>query len=136
MDLKDWEPRTRRPCGLCHLTRDYTDHLTGKPIKAGEVDFLARMIILRKMHKTFAGSVSCVTGMAAVVPGTLVNEAAKPAAGQKTIRIGHPAGVIDVEAECEITPEGVKARRVTYSRTARRIMEGYVYVPNHVFQQA
>ena len=109
---------------------DYSDHLTGKQIGAGDVDFLARMIILRKMHQTFAGSVSCVTGMAGVVTGTVVHEMAKPVVGQSVIRLGHPAGVIDVEAECEVKPDGVIAKRVTYSRTVRRIMEGYVYVPN------
>ena len=135
MGLKDWELKNPTPFVVfVSPPKDYTDHLTGKLIKAQEVDFLARMIILRKMHQTFAGSVSCATGMAAVVPGTVVNEMAKPAPGRQTILIGHPAGIIDVEAECAITPDGVVAKRVTYSRTARRIMEGYVYVPNHVFQ--
>lgn len=113
--------------------KDYTDHLTGNAIKAGEVDFLARMIMLGQMHQTYAGSVSCVTGMAAVVPGTLVYEAAQPALGQKLIRVGHPAGVIEIEAVAEKAPEGVVASRVTYTRTARRIMDGYVYVPETVF---
>ena len=135
MDLKDWALKNPTPFVVfVSSPKDYTDHLTGKKILSGDVDFLARMIILRKMHQTYAGSVSCVTGMAGIVPGTVVNEMAKPAAGQETIRIGHPAGVIDVEAKCDITPDGVIANRVTYSRTARRIMEGYVYVPNHVFQ--
>lgn len=135
MDLKGWELKNPTPFVVfVSPPKDYTDHLTGKLIKAGDVDFLARMIMFRKMHQTYAGSVSCVTGMAGVVPGTVVNEMAKPADGQKIIRIGHPAGIIDVEAECDRTPEGVVARRVTYSRTARRIMEGYVYVPSHVFE--
>ncbi len=135
MDLKGWELKNPTPFVVfVSGPKDYTDHLTGKQIQAGDVDFLARMIMFRKMHQTYAGSVSCVTGMAGIVPGTVVNEMAKPAGDQKVIRIGHPAGIIDVEAECDITPEGVTARRVTYSRTARRIMEGYVYVPNHVFE--
>jgi 2-methylaconitate cis-trans-isomerase PrpF len=121
-------------CGVRIAPERLHRPLTGKLIKAEEVDFLARMIMFRKMHQTYAGSVSCVTGMAGVVPGTVVNEMAKPSDGQKIFRIGHPAGIIDVEAECNMTPEGVVARRVTYSRTARRIMEGYVYVPNHVFE--
>jgi len=133
MNLTDWELKNPVPFVVfASPSRDYTDHLTGKTILASETDFLVRMIILRKMHQTYAGSVSCVTGMAGVVPGTVVHEMAKKADGQKMIRLGHPAGVIDVEAECDSTPEGIIARRVTYSRTARRIMEGYVYVPNYV----
>lgn len=135
MDLKGWELKNPTPFVVfVSPPKDYTDHLTGKLIKAQDVDFLARMIMFRKMHQTYAGSVSCVTGMAGIVSGTVVNEMATLTDGQETIRIGHPAGIIDVEAECDITPDGVIARRVTYSRTARRIMEGYVYVPNSVFE--
>lgn len=134
MELTGWELRNPTPFVVFVAPpADYTDHLTGKLIKAGDVDFLARMIILREMHQTYAGSVSCVTGMAGVVPGTVVYEMAKPTEGQKVIRLGHPAGVIDVEAECDVSPDGVTARRVTYSRTVRRIMEGHVYVPNKAF---
>jgi len=135
MELSGWELKNPTPFVVfVSPPKEYIDHLTGKTIGAGDVDFLARMIILRKMHQTYAGSVSCVTGMAGVVPGTVVHEMAKPADGQKIIRLGHPAGVIDVEAECDVTPDGIVARRVTYSRTARRIMEGYVYVPKNVFE--
>jgi 2-methylaconitate cis-trans-isomerase PrpF len=134
MKLTDWEVKNPTPFVVFVAPpKDYTDHLTGKQINADEVDFLARMIILRKMHQTYAGSVSCVTGMAGVVPGTVVYEMEAPVDERKIVRLGHPAGIIDVEAECDVTPDGVTARRVTYSRTARRIMEGYVYVPNHVF---
>ena len=135
MELTDWDLKNPTPfVAFVSPPKDYTDHLTGKTIRAEDVDFLTRMIILRKMHQTYAGSVSCVTGMAGVVPGTVVYEMVKPSEDQKVIRLGHPAGVIDVEAECDFTPDGITARRVTYSRTARRIMEGYVYVPNYVFE--
>ena len=136
MKLSDWELKNPTPfVVMVSAPKDYVDHLTGDTIKAEEVDFLARMMILRKMHQTYAGSVSCVTGMAGVVPGTVVHEMAKPAEDQKIIRIGHPAGIIDVEAQCRLTSEGIVADRVTYSRTARRIMEGYVFVPNSVFEK-
>ena len=42
------------------------------------------------------------------------------------IRIGHPAGVIDVEAKFA---DG-QLTRVAFSRTARRLMEGYAFVRN------
>ena len=49
MDLKDWEPKNPTPFVVfVSPPKDYTDHLTGKLIKAQDVDFLARMIILRK----------------------------------------------------------------------------------------
>jgi 2-methylaconitate cis-trans-isomerase PrpF len=136
MGMKDWAAQNPIPFVVfVSSPRDYTDHLTGKLVKSTEVDFLARMIMLGKMHQTYAGSVSCVTGFAAVVPGSLVNEAAKPKGGQIAIRIGHPAGVIEVEAEVERGSGGeINPKRVTYGRSARRIMDGYVYVPHTVFE--
>jgi 2-methylaconitate cis-trans-isomerase PrpF len=132
---KDWAPQNPVPFVIfVSPPRDYTDHLTGRQITAADADFLARMIMLGKMHQTYAGSVSCVTGFAAVVPGSLVNQAANPKAGQMVIRIGHPAGVIEVEAEAETSGGEIRAKRVTYGRSARRIMDGYVYVPRTVFE--
>ena len=46
------------------------------------------------------------------------------------VRIGHPAGVIETEARVERTRDGFVVRRATLGRTARRILEGYVYVPD------
>jgi 2-methylaconitate cis-trans-isomerase PrpF len=45
------------------------------------------------------------------------------------IRFGHPCGVIDVQMEVS---EG-KIIRAAVGRTARRIMEGYVQVPKHLY---
>jgi 2-methylaconitate cis-trans-isomerase PrpF len=136
MGIKDWVEEQPLPfVVLVSSPKDYTDHLTGKPIKSAEADFLARMIWLGKMHQTYAGSVSCVTGFAAVVPGSVVHEAAKPKEGQIVIRIGHPAGIIEVEAEIERNAKGeIIPKRVTYGRSARRIMDGYVYIPHTVFE--
>jgi 2-methylaconitate cis-trans-isomerase PrpF len=137
MGIKDWVEEQPLPFVVfVSSPKDYTDHLTGKPVKSAEADFLARMIWLGKMHQTYAGSVSCVTGFAAVVPGSVVHEAAKPKEGQRIIRIGHPAGIIEVEAEIERNVKGeINPKRVTYGRSARRIMDGYVYVPHTVFEQ-
>jgi 2-methylaconitate cis-trans-isomerase PrpF len=132
---KGWAPQNPIPFVVfVSSPRDYTDHLTGKPIKASEVDLLARMIMLGKMHQAYAGSVSCVTGLAAVVPGSLVNQAASLKAGQTVIHIGHPAGVLEVEAEVETVGGEIRAKRVVYGRSVRRIMDGHVYVPHTVFE--
>jgi 2-methylaconitate cis-trans-isomerase PrpF len=46
------------------------------------------------------------------------------------VRIGHPAGVIETETCVEIGAGGPVVRRATLGRTARRILEGYVFVPD------
>jgi len=46
------------------------------------------------------------------------------------IRIGHPAGVIDTESEVVLDGAGRNhgVRRATLGRTARRILDGTVYL--------
>lgn len=114
--------------------KDYTNHLSGETIHAEDVDFLARLYFLGGIHQTYSGSISCCTGAAAVIPGTVVNEvcARKDA---PEIMIGHPSGVMDVEAGCDTSSGEPVITHVSYARTARRIMEGYCFVPNRFFEE-
>ncbi|MDO5120478.1 MAG: PrpF domain-containing protein, partial [Erysipelotrichaceae bacterium] len=63
--------------------------------------------------------------------GSIVNEIVRPAEGQKTVRIGHPSGVMTmVPTVLKHGPDMKDAEvpGVAVQRTARRIMDGYVYV--------
>ena len=112
---------------------DYTNHLTGEIIKKEEVDFLSRVFFMGQIHQTYPGSISCCTGAAAVIPGTAVYEARKKKTAE--VLIGHPAGVIDVEAKCHDENGTFVLDRCTYARTARRIMDGYCYVKKEAFEK-
>lgn len=115
--------------------QDYPDHLSGETISAKDVDFLSRIWFLNGIHQTYPGSMSCCTGACAVIPGSILYEL-RHRKDTSTVRIGHPAGVIDVEAECSIGEEGSpKIDRISYGRTARRLMDGYAYVPNSRFMK-
>jgi len=81
---------------------------------------------MQVLHKTYPGTGTACTGAAAKIPGTIVHEAIPHIDSIDLIRIGHPAGVIDVEAKFA---DG-KLTRVAFSRTARRLMEGYAFVRN------
>lgn len=113
---------------------DYENHLTGEMIRANEVDFLSRVFFLGQIHQTYPGSISCCTGAAAVIPGTIPYEIRGSKTG-KAINIGHPGGIVDVEAECDDSGGRPVITRATYARTARRIMDGYCYVPNRCFEE-
>jgi len=104
----------------------YTDFTSGKTIEQDQVDFLSRMMFMQVLHKTYPGTGTACTGAAAKIPGTIVHEAIPHIDSIDLIRIGHPAGVIDVEAKFA---DG-KLTRVAFSRTARRLMEGYAFVRN------
>jgi 2-methylaconitate cis-trans-isomerase PrpF len=104
---------------------DYRNALAGGMVRAAEVDLVSRLMFMQQMHKTYAGTSTVCTGVAARLPGTLVQQATRPH-NRPAIRIGHPAGVI--ETESEIGPDG-RVLRATLGRTARRILEGTVFVP-------
>ncbi len=109
---------------------DYVDFTTGRTVAASDVDFVARLLFMLRMHKTYAVTGTVCTGAAAKIPGTIVHRAARPASHSRSLtRIGHPAGVIDVEADVRSDDGGVELVRASVGRTARRIMEGFVFVP-------
>lgn len=107
----------------------YCSHIDGTPISADEIDFVSRDMFMQIMHKTYSGTATVCTGCAAITPGTLVYEM-RGKRDSGLVRIGHPGGII----ECDTTVEDGKITRAVFGRTARRIMEGYVYVPRLIFE--
>jgi 2-methylaconitate cis-trans-isomerase PrpF len=69
-----------------------------------------------------------VPGTAAAVPGTIVSRIAPVGAGGR-VRFGHPSGTLSVGAETREEAGQWEVRRVMMSRSARRLMEGWVRVP-------
>ncbi|HEY7416320.1 MAG TPA: PrpF domain-containing protein, partial [Ktedonobacteraceae bacterium] len=71
------------------------------------------------------------TGAAATLPGTNVQQlVGSPYEKLRTVHIGHPSGVIEVEIETERKGERIPhILRVCASRTARRLAEGTLYLP-------
>ncbi len=105
--------------------QNYTDFTSGRTIPASDVSLVSRLMYMQILHKTYAGTGTVCTGAAAKIPGTLVYEMIPGIDRIDIIKIGHPAGVIQIEAAVE---KGV-VTRAAFARTARRIMDGYVYVP-------
>ena len=135
LGLENWDLQESKDptpfLAFVSAARDYTNHLSGETVKEGDVDFLSRVYFLGGIHQTYPGSISCVTAAAAKLPGTVVHDICKQS-GAGPVRIGHPGGVIAVEAEAGKDEDGNDAiRKVRYGRTARRIMDGTVYVPRN-----
>jgi hypothetical protein len=100
----------------------------GVTIGADDMDFVARMSTLGSAHKTFpVGGATCAA-IAAQAVGSVVHEVSGTDANPRQVRIGHPSGVMQVYAH-SVQENGVwAAKEVTFSRTARKIMDGFVYV--------
>ena len=110
----------------------FTDHIH---IGTDEIDLVSRLFFMQTMHKTYPGTGTVCTGVAAMIDGTIVNRVCSPEAGKnKMVRIGHPSGTITIEVEVEKGPQGPELRLAAFGRTSRRIMEGYVYVPERLFK--
>jgi 2-methylaconitate cis-trans-isomerase PrpF len=104
--------------------------LGGKLVDAAEVDLVARIMSMGTLHKSFAVSGAVATAGAARIPGTVVHDLI-PAQSRKknTVKIGHPGGVIEMGAIVKEAKDGFNYQEAVLGRTARRLMEGYVLVP-------
>lgn len=113
---------------------DYTS-ISGEKVNAEEVDIVSRLLFMLRMHKTYPVTGTVCTGAAVRIPGSVAWEVLrKEAKTRQSVNIGHPGGVISVEAEAEVISGEVKLKRIGVYRTARRIMDGYVYVRKTVLK--
>ena len=106
----------------------YSD-LRGRRVAASDVDLIGRGLSMQRPHRAYAGTVAVCTAAAAGTPGTLVADVVGDRPGGRPLRIGHPGGVMPVEGTVEIRPDGPVLTSAVIERTARRIMDGIVYVP-------
>jgi 2-methylaconitate isomerase len=67
------------------------------------------------------------------VTGAVVHEVCRAAAAPR-LRIGHPAGIMDIGAKVTQRDGIWHAESVTTQRTARRIMEGSILVPQRYME--
>jgi len=106
----------------------YTD-LRGRLIDASDIDITGRGLSMQRPHRAYAGTVAVCTAAAAGIPGTVVAELVVERDTEDALRIGHPAGVMLVESSVQLRDDGPVMTRAAIERTARRIMDGRVYVP-------
>jgi len=111
--------------------KDYAD-MNGLPCAAAGMDLRARLVFLGQCHESMAGTGSMATAAASRIRGSIVNAMLpSPGASARTLRIGHPLGVMTVTIDVEgIDEHGLpRFSALGFSRTARRLMDGTVYVP-------
>lgn len=135
-DLEDARVNSQTLPKLAFATKpvDYTAG-SGREIKAGDIDLVGRLFSVNmKMIDAYMGTGAICTVTAANTPGTIVNEIVcgggkKPDNRVTHVRIGHPWGVMDAYADLREEPDGTHTvLSGNLDRTARRIMEGFVYV--------
>jgi len=134
MGIAKKEDATRTSPGVpkIALVSPPTTYQTPKgKVEARDVDVIARMTALQKLHKAYAVTGAVCLGAAAKVEGTIVNEIYRKVQPENppAVRIGHPSGTIQVEIETVKTSGGLTLSKAALARTARLLMDGAVYLP-------
>jgi len=107
----------------------------GQTVAAEEIDITARIMSMGTLHRSYAVSGGVSTAGAAMIPGTVAYDLVAEEARRKgRLNIGHPGGIIDVGAVVAQDGEGWVYREAVIGRTARRLMEGCVLVPEKHFR--
>ncbi|MCQ4159261.1 4-oxalomesaconate tautomerase [Roseomonas sp. GC11] len=112
---------------------DVSDSVVPKPALLGPgtggATLTARYLTPHSVHRAMAVTGGITLAVAARLPGTvaaaLATPPARPEGGEDSISIAHPAGLMEIGLWLE---EG-KVRWASVQRTARRIFEGHLLLP-------
>lgn len=101
----------------------------GKAVAGASIDLLARIFSMGLLHHAMTGTGAVAIAAAAAIPGTVVSRLAG-AGRDGRVRFGHPSGRLSVGAVAVEQADGWTVTKVLMSRSARRLMEGWVRVPD------
>lgn len=124
------EAATRQHTPKVAFVAPPADYVTssGRQVSAGEINVLVRALSMGQLHHAMMGTAAVCIGTAAAIPGTLVNLAAG-GARRDSVTFGHPSGTLKVGADITQRGDVWVVNKVTMSRSARTLMEGWVHVP-------
>jgi probable AcnD-accessory protein PrpF len=103
---------------------------SGKTVQAADIDLCARIFSMGKLHHAMTGTGAVAIAVAAAIPGTVVARAVGGSDAREEVRFGHPSGSLRVGAAASRQDGEWKVEKATMSRSARRLMEGQVFVPS------
>jgi hypothetical protein len=105
-----------------------TTTLAGDTVAAEDCDITVRMISIGQPHRALPVTGALCMAVTARVDGTLVNGMLNAGSYCSELRFAHPSGVVSIDARVEQKNGTWYAASATIQRTARRLMDGHVYV--------
>ncbi len=103
--------------------------LSGEPLSADSADVTVRMISLEQPHRAVPLTGAMCLAVASRIEGSLVHRIARrPTGMDEPVRIAQPSGLTVVGASVRREGDSWHAEQATVYRTARRLMDGAVYV--------
>ena len=107
-------------------SKDYTAS-DGKAVASDRIQLLARIVSMGRLHHAMTGTGAVGIAVAAALPDTIVSQIlGQP---REDITFGHPSGVLRIGAVVQKNGAEMEVRAVKVSRSARRLMDGQVFVP-------
>ena len=100
---------------------------SGKPVSKNDIDLTARIVSMGKLHHAMTGTGAVAIAVAAAIPGTIVERTVGERRNE--ICFGHPSGSLSVGASAINRDGEWTVIKAVMSRSARRLMEGWVRLP-------
>ncbi len=126
----------RRAAGAAMGLGDVSDSVVPKPVIAsagdGPFSITSRYFTPRRCHASHAVTGAIGVATAHALPGTVAS-GDEPITGARTVSVLHPQGRIDVEVVVDGHGNDASIRRAALVRTARKIMQGDLHLPDYVF---
>jgi probable AcnD-accessory protein PrpF len=101
---------------------------SGKTLEASDMDIIVRIMSMGKLHHAMTGTGAVAIAVACAIPGTILRRILGNKQPER-VRFGHTAGTLSVGAEAKQIDGEWKVTKALMSRSARRLMEGVVLVP-------
>jgi 2-methylaconitate cis-trans-isomerase PrpF len=118
---------------LVAIVRRPSAYVTSSAVNVGphQVDIVTQMISMGLPHKATPLTGAMCLAAASRIKGTIAHAVANPESLHRDeFRIGHPSGVLQVTASCEQRHDGWHVGEAGVFRTARRLFDGRVLMPD------
>ncbi|MET0964569.1 MAG: 4-oxalomesaconate tautomerase [Noviherbaspirillum sp.] len=132
--------RMRLAAGVMMGLGDVSASVIPKPVLVSQGDsedsIRSRYFTPRRCHASHAVTGAIGVASAFALPGTVASGIrGKAVAARRNLVVLHPAGRIDVEVETEGDGDAAQIRRASLVRTARKILQGELHIPDYVLSR-
>lgn len=130
--------RLRLEAGARMGLGDVSDSVIPKPVlvSAGDspTSITSRYFTPKRCHASHAATGAIGVATAFALPGTVASGAAL-SPGERDVVVLHPQGRIDVRVSVNGQGESASVTRAALVRTARKILQGELHIPDYVFSK-
>lgn len=100
---------------------------SGKHVGASDIDLVVRILSMGKLHHAITGTGALAIAAAIAVEDTIAQTLAGDMGGRQA-SLGHASGIVEVGATASHDGNAWQIDKAIMSRSARRLMEGVVFV--------